>query len=125
MIAATIATILIITILCTFQILLAYGKPFGEFAWGGQHKVLPKKLRVASILSIFIYLAIAVCLVSKSGLYQIIPKGKLLDTLVWIILAYFILGIFLNAISPNKSERYTMTPIAIILAICVLIIAIT
>ena len=124
MLAATIISVLIIMILGAFQIALASGKPFGEFAWGGQHKVLPNKLRIASILSIFIYLAIIVCLVSRSGLYQIIPKGMLLDTLVWIILAYFLLGIILNAISPSKSERNIMTPISIILSSCVLIIAI-
>jgi hypothetical protein len=107
-----------------FQFALASGKPFGEFAWGGQHKVLPNKLRIASILSIFIYLVIIVCLLSKSGLYQIIPKGMLLDVLVWLILAYFMLGIFLNAISPSNSEKYAMTPISIILSSCVFIIAI-
>ena len=86
--------------------------------------MLPNKLRIASILSIFIYLVIIVCLLSKSGLYQIIPKGMLLDVLVWLILAYFMLGIFLNAISPSNSEKYAMTPISIILSSCVLIIAI-
>lgn len=50
-------TICIILILAgIFQALLASGKPWGEWAYGGQNAgVLPKELRVSSVFAIFIY----------------------------------------------------------------------
>jgi len=123
MIIAALVSTIILAILSIFQIALALGAPIGQFAWGGQHKVLPPNLRVGSVLSIIIYFGIATCLLSKSSLYQITPQGTLLDVLVWIIFAYLVLGILMNAISRSEPERYTMTPTAIILAGCVFIIA--
>ena len=95
----------------------------GQFAWGGKYKVLPLSLRIGSILAIIIYLGIAICLLSKSGIYQIIQQGTLLNILVWVIFVYLVLGIFMNAISRSKRERYTMTPIVILLASCALTVA--
>lgn len=123
MVIATVTAIVILGLLSVFQIALALGAPLGQFAWGGKHKNLPLNLRIGSIMSLFIYTGIAVCLLSKSGLYPIIPLGTLLDALVWIIFAYFVLGIFMNAISRSKRESYTMTPIVIILAGCMLTVA--
>ena len=37
--------------LAVFQALLALGAPLGAFAWGGQHRVLPTRLRVGSAVS--------------------------------------------------------------------------
>lgn len=123
MVIATLIAVMTLGLLSVFQIALALGAPIGQFAWGGKHKVLPLNLRVGSISSLVIYLGIIVCLLSKSNTYQIIPLGTFLNVLVWIIFAYFVLGVFMNAISRSKRERYTMTPIVILLASCALIIA--
>ncbi|CAN5396071.1 hypothetical protein BH10PAT4_BH10PAT4_5220 [soil metagenome] len=102
--------------LTVFQILLITGKPFGDFAWGGQHKVLPGNLRIASVSSIVLYIVFAIFLASKAGIISIVPSSQLLDTMMWIFTGYFVLGIFLNAISRNKKERFLMTPVVLILA---------
>lgn len=125
MVIATLLSVFTLSLLSLFQIALVFGAPIGQFAWGGQHKVLPRNLRAGSVLSIIIYVGIAICLLSKSSIYRIIPQGNVLDALVWIIFAYLILGIFMNAVSRSRRERYTMTPIAILLASCVLAVALT
>ncbi len=56
-------------------------------------------------------------------MYELIPKGSFLNTVSWIIFGYFALGVALNAISRSKHERYTITPIVIILAVCAFLIA--
>jgi hypothetical protein len=38
--------------LTVFQAALIAGAPLGRFAWGGQHDVLPAKLRIGSAVSI-------------------------------------------------------------------------
>ena len=116
MIIATLLAVFILSLLSLFQLSLALGAPMGQFAWGGKYKVLPRNLRIGSILSLIIYLGIAICLLSKSGIYQIIQQGTLLNILVWVIFVYLVLGIFMNAISRSKRERYAMTPIVILLA---------
>ena len=123
MIIATSVVVLTLGLLGLFQLSLALGAPMGQFAWGGKYKVLPLSLRIGSILAIIIYLGIAICLLSKSGIYQIIQQGTLLNILVWVIFVYLVLGIFMNAISRSKRERYTMTPIVILLASCALTVS--
>jgi hypothetical protein len=121
---AIITILTILAILSILQIALVFGAPIGHFAWGGQHRVLPRNLRIGSLFSVAIYSGIVACILSKSGVYQIIPEGLLLDILVWIIFAYFALGVFMNAISRSKPERYTMTPTSLVLAICIFAVAI-
>ena len=123
MIIATFLAVFTLSLLSLLQLSLALGAPMGQFAWGGKYKVLPRNLRIGSILSLIIYLGIAICLLSKSGIYQIIQQGTLLNILVWVIFVYLVLGIFMNAISCSKRERYTMTPIVILLASCALTVA--
>ena len=45
-----------------FQILLALGLPLGEYAYGGQNKVLPKKLRISSIAAAIAAISSAWCM---------------------------------------------------------------
>ena len=123
MIIATFLAAFTLSLLSLLQLSLALGAPMGQFAWGGKYKVLPRNLRIGSILSLIIYLGIAICLLSKSGIYQIIQQGTLLNILVWVIFVFLVLGIFMNAISRSKRERYTMTPIVILLASCALTVA--
>ncbi|MFJ8235558.1 hypothetical protein ACIQ34_07405 [Ureibacillus sp. NPDC094379] len=42
--------------LSIFQVLLSLGFPLGEYAMGGFYKVLPKKLRIMSIINSVILL---------------------------------------------------------------------
>lgn len=112
-----------LALLPLFQIALIAGAPIGKFAWGGKHEVLPIKLRISSAISILLYVIFALLVASKSTLLSLIPASALLDIGIWVITGYFILGVGLNAISRSKSERFTMTPVALILAITFFIVA--
>ena len=125
MIVFAILGLVILLSLTIFQILLILGKPFGEFAWGGQHKVLPKKLRVASATSIVLYAVFAIFLASKSGLVDIITLQPLLTIVMWVFTSYFFLGIVMNFASRNKKEQAVMTPVATALAVVFLIVTLS
>ena len=109
--------------LILFQIALILGAPFGNYAWGGQHRVLPTKLRIGSASSIVIYLLFMAFLVSKSGVWNTITHEPTLTIGMWAMTGYLFFGVLLNAISRSKPERLTMTPVALVLAICFLIVA--
>ena len=121
---AAIALTVILALLAVFQLALALGAPLGRFAWGGQHRVLPTRLRIGSLVSIVIYGLVAVLALDKVGLTDVVPD-VVSDIGMWVVFAYFVLGIPLNAISRSKPERYTMTPVVAVLAVLSLLVALS
>ena len=122
--AAAIALTVILALLAVFQLALVLGAPLGRFAWGGTHRVLPARLRVGSAVSIVIYAVIAVLALDRVGAIDLVPD--VVSTVgMWIVFAYFVLGIPLNAISRSRAERYTMTPVVAVLAVLSLIVALS
>ena len=121
---AAIALTVILAALAVFQLALALGAPLGRFAWGGAHRVLPTRLRIGSLVSIVIYAVIAVLALDRVGLVDVVPDG--VSTVgMWIVFAYFVLGIPLNAMSRSRPERYTMTPVVTVLALLSLLVALS
>ncbi len=122
--AAAIALTVILALLAVFQLALVLGAPLGHFAWGGAHRVLPPRLRVGSAVSIVIYAIIVALALDRVGLVDVVPDA--VSTVgMWIVFAYFVLGIPLNAISRSRPERYTMTPVVTVLAILSLVVALS
>ncbi|KQZ10839.1 hypothetical protein ESP57_07100 [Agromyces fucosus] len=120
---AAVALCAILAALAVFQLALALGAPLGRFAWGGQHRVLPTRLRIGSAVSIVIYAVIAVLALDRAGAVDVV--SDVVSTVgMWVVFAYFVLGIPMNAISRSTAERYTMTPIVAVLAVLSLVIAI-
>lgn len=114
---------LILFALSVFQVLLILGYPLGHFAWGGQHKILPRNLRIGSITSLFIYAFIASVVLDRAGVISIYAESFIRQSGIWILIIYFGLGILLNGISRSKAERFTMTPIVTALFLLALYIA--
>ncbi len=113
--------LIIIILLLIFQISLILGAPFGEYAWGGQHKVLPRSLRIGSFVSLFIYSFIGLITMNKVGWSDLFNQ-TLVDNVFVGITVFFGLGVILNGISRSKKERNLFTPVVFILFICCLII---
>jgi len=109
------ALTIVLTLLAVFQLALIFGAPLGDFAWGGQHRVLPTRLRVGSAVSICIYALIDVIAWDRVGAIDVFPE-PFSEIAMWVIFAYFVLGILMNAISRSRRERYTMVPVSIVLA---------
>ena len=112
----------ILAALAIFQLALALGAPFGRFAWGGQHRVLPPRLRIGSAVAIVIYALIVVVAWDRVGLIDVLPDAFSMIAM-WVVFGYFALGIFMNAISKSKPERYVMVPVTIVLTVLSFLIA--
>lgn len=108
--------------LTLFQSALIFGAPIGKFAWGGNNRILPRRLRIASFTSIMLYSTFALFIASKASLINIIDDERVLDIGMWVFTSYFFIGIIMNAISRSKPERNLMTPVATILAVSFLIV---
>ena len=109
--------------LAVFQIALILGAPLGRFAWGGGHTVLPNRLRVGSAVSVVLYAAFAWVIAGSVTLRSVPANDGVADLGIWILSAYFAVGVPLNAVSRSRPERLAMTPVALLLAVCCLVIA--
>jgi hypothetical protein len=120
---AAIAACTILAALAVFQAALIAGAPIGRFAWGGQHDVLPPRLRVGSAVSIVLYAAFALVILERAGLVTVFGSTGFVQVACWVLFGYFALGIVMNGISRSKPERYTMAPVSLLLAALVLLVA--
>jgi hypothetical protein len=120
---AAIAACTILAALAAFQAALIAGAPIGRFAWGGQHDVLPPRLRVGSAVSIVLYAAFALVILERAGLATIFGSPGFVQVACWVLFGYFTLGILMNGISRSKPERNTMAPVSLVLAALVLLVA--
>jgi hypothetical protein len=109
--------------LAVFQLALAAGAPIGTYAWGGAHTIIPPRLRIGSLVSVGIYGVIAAIILSKANILSLISPSSVVNTGIWVIAAYFTLGILMNGISRSKAERNLMTPIVLLLAGLTIVIA--
>lgn len=115
----------ILAALAVFQVALIAGAPLGHLAWGGQDRVLPRTKRVGSVVSVVLYAAFALLALERANLIDLVPGGAeaVVRVLMWIVFAYLVLGIPMNLVSRSKPERYVMAPVAAVLAVLALLVA--
>lgn len=111
--------------LAVFQLLLLGGAPLGRLAWGGQHRILPHGLRISSAVSIVLYAVFGYAALAKAGLVTSVVNDTVLGVAMWVLTAYFALGVVLNGISRSKPERLVMTPVALLLAALYLVLSLS
>ena len=120
--AAAVVACLILAALAVFQALLIAGRPLGRYAWGGQHEVLPRNLRIGSAISILLYAVFAIIILESAGVADMLPD-VVAEVGIWVLTAYFALGIVMNGISRSKPERAVMTPVCVVLTLLCLVVA--
>jgi hypothetical protein len=115
--------IFLILIVILFQIALALGAPWGEFAMGGRFPGrLPPRIRLLNVVQIVVLLFFIIVVLAKSqlafpGLY---PFSRVA---IWFVFGFFILGTLMNIITPSKKERLIWAPVNAILLILSLLLA--
>ncbi len=113
-IAARVFTVLIAGAIF-FQLALVVGMPWGKVAWGGAFPgVLPPHMRVASIGSAVLLLALALVVLVRAGLIQSKWKSSS-GKLAWVVVTYCSLGVIANAITQSFWERVIWLPVTILL----------
>jgi hypothetical protein len=116
-----VAACVLLGALAVFQVLLVCGLPLGRFAWGGQHEVLPTRLRVGSLLSVVIYVVIGWVILARAGQHG--EGHGVLRVAVWVIAGFFLLGAAGNLASRSRPELFVMTPVAVLLCALTVVVA--
>lgn len=120
---AAIAACVVLAALAVFQLVLIAGAPIGRFAWGGQHAVLPTRLRIGSAVSIMLYILFAIVILERAGFLTLFG-APFVHVAAWVLFGYFALGVVMNGISRSRPERNLMTPVSLLLAVLVLLVSI-
>ena len=110
-------------IVIVLSILIIMGLPLGELTMGGQYKVFPKKLRAVLISQLLLQIFFLIILLQKG---EIIPLWFSYNTtkIISIVMAiYLSLNTLMNLVSKSKKEKYIMTPLSLITAVCFWIVA--
>ena len=105
-------------VIATMTILVACGLPLGEYTMGGQHKVLPKNLRVAAVISVAIQIFAMIIILQAGGFISLWFSFKVTKYICFFFAAYLSLNTIVNMISKSRKERFVMTPLSLIAGIC-------
>ena len=98
--------------------LAALGLPLGEFIMGGQHRVLPRKLRILAVLSVIIQLFGFAIILQAGGLIPLWLSPKGTQYICFFFAVYLTINTGMNFISKSRKEKYGMTALALAAAVC-------
>ena len=79
-------------VIATMTVLVACGLPLGEFTMGGQHKILPKKLRVAAVISVAIQIFAMIIILQAGGFISLWLPFKVTKYICFFFAAYLSLN---------------------------------
>ena len=106
-----------------FQLALALGAPWGRYAMGGAFPGrFPPPMRAAAVIQAVVIALLAVAVLSTAGL--VLPD--LAASFPWLVLVAVVvsaLAVVLNAISRSAGERRIWVPVASVLLVSSLVVA--
>lgn len=106
-----------------FQLSLALGAPWGHAAWGGAHAQLPAGLRIGSALSAALLLVAAFIVLGRVGYWASgVPFG-VFRWGTWALVLAMTLSALGNFASSSRWENFLMGPVALLLAVPCLLVA--
>jgi hypothetical protein len=110
-------------LVASFQVALALGAPWGKAAWGGAHRRLPRRLRIASGFAVVVWLVAALVVLARAGFGWVsIPPG-VARWGTWALFGALVLGTLMNLASRSGLERLIQTPTAAVLSLLCLFVA--
>jgi hypothetical protein len=122
---AAIAAASVLGVLVLFQLALAAGMPLARAAWGGEHRVLPSRLRLGSAVAVPILGAAAWLVLARADLVTPGADSMFVRIAVWVFTGYFTLNTLGNLASKSKLERAVMTPATVLLVACFVTVALS
>ncbi|MFR3246741.1 MAG: hypothetical protein ACLTO0_09520 [Blautia caecimuris] len=112
----------VFSIVIVLSFLIVCGFPLGELTMGGRYKVFPKKLRIVLVMQIIIQIFFVVIILQMGGLIPFWFSENATKIICIIMAAYLSFNTIMNFIFKSKKEKYIMTPLSAISAVCFWII---
>jgi hypothetical protein len=109
--------------IAAFQLTLALGAPLGHAAWGGQQARLPTRLRIGSSVAVVIWILAALIVLGRAGFEVSLLPDVVQRWGTWFLVGLLPVGALMNVASSSRWERYLWGPLALILALLTLVVA--
>ena len=108
-----------------FQLALAAGAPWGAYAMGGAFPgQFPPELRVAAVVQAVILALLALVVLARAGMA--LPNwSRASRWLSWIVVVFSTISLVLNTLTPSADERAIWMPVALVMLICSVIVAVS
>ena len=101
-------------VLAVFQLALAAGAPWGRAAWGGRNPGrLPTPLRVASGVSVVVYVLASVIVLDRVGRPLVDLPDPVSNSGAWVLVVLLLIGAVMNFASSSPYERFGWAPFAL------------
>ncbi len=111
-------------IVATFQLSLALGAPWGRAAFGGSNEgSLPPDLRIASSVSMAIFVGAAAMILGRVGLWGSDRFSPAFRIGSWVLVAMLPLGALMNLASSSPWERFGWAPFTALIAVATFVAA--
>lgn len=108
--------------LSVFQIALVCGAPLGKVAWGGNHSILPLRLRFAALSATLRYLFIGFIAFDRAGLTTVLP-AEFTFWVMWLIVIHLGFSFVLSLFSASFYEKLILAPYTLAMGVLSLMIA--
>ena len=112
----------VFSIVIVLSFLIVCGFPLGELTMGGRYKVFPKKLRIILVMQLILQIFFVVIVLQMGGLIPFWFSENATKIICIIMAVYLSFNTIMNFISKSKKEKYIMTPLSAISAVCFWII---
>jgi hypothetical protein len=109
--------------IAVFQAALALGAPLGRAAWGGTYMELPTRLRIASAAASALWLLAAVIVLGRAGIAVVPLPATVLAWGTWAVTVLLAVGALVNFASSSPWERFGWGPLALLIALLTLAVA--
>ncbi|MBQ4529675.1 MAG: hypothetical protein IJA36_03535 [Lachnospiraceae bacterium] len=100
------------------SVLLICGLPLGELTMGGQYKVYPGKLRIVLVVQLILQVFFVITILQVGGFMPLWFSYNNTKIVCIVMAVYLSLNVVLNFISKSKKEKYVITPLSLMTAIC-------
>lgn len=108
----------VFSIIIILSFLIICGLPLGELTMGGQYKVFPKKLRIILVVQLILQIFFVIIILQAGGIIPLWFSDNITRIICIIMAIYLSINTFMNFFSKSKKEKYVMTPLSAISAIC-------
>lgn len=115
--------VIIFSIICVINVALIFGAPLGEFTMGGKYKVLPPNMRIMAVFTLITQIFAIIIALQAGGYIPLWFSEKMTQIICFVFAAYLTLNAIMCLFSYSKKEKYVMTPLSMMAAICFWIMA--
>ena len=112
------------SIVIIVSILILCGLPLGELTMGGQYKVFPPKLKIVLVTQLILQLFFVIILLQMGEFISLWFSYNVTKIISIVMAINLSINTVMNLISKSKKEKYIMTPLSFVTAICFWITAI-